>query len=212
MKEIYLFSGLGADKRVFEFLDLPGFKFNHIEWIEPLHHESLEHYAKRLTVQIQSPDPILIGVSFGGMIAVEIGKVIKAKKIILISSAQTKNDVPLPFRALGKLRINRLLPPTFLKRINPTTYWLFGAETAQEKKLLKAILEDTNTKFLVWAIDKIMHWKNREYLPNVITIHGSSDRVLPYTQADFCILNGSHLMIINRADEVSSIIRKILGQ
>ena len=89
--------------------------------------------------------------------------------------------------------------------------WRHGI-VCKEKKLLKSILEDTNTKFLVWAIDKIMHWKNKEYLPNVITIHGSIDRVLPYTQADFCIRNGSHLMIINRADEVSSIIRKILGQ
>jgi esterase/lipase len=211
MKELYLLSGLGADKRVFEFLNLPDFKFNHIEWIDPLPHESLSHYAKRLSAQIHSPEPILIGVSFGGMIAVEIGKIISTKKIILISSAQTKNDVPLPFRAIGKLRINKLFPPKFFTKVNPTTYWLFGAETDQEKKLLKAIMSDTDTKFLTWAIDKIMHWKNKAFLPNVTTIHGSNDKVLPFTQADFCIRGGSHLMIINRADEISLIIKQVLA-
>jgi hypothetical protein len=48
MKEIYLLSGLGADKRVFEFLDLSDFKVNHVDWVEPMDKESIESYAQRL--------------------------------------------------------------------------------------------------------------------------------------------------------------------
>ena len=88
MKELYLISGLGADKRVFDFLDLPGFKIHHIEWVEPGDHETVENYAKRLLNQIRTVKPILIGLSFGGLIAIEIGKLMETEKIILISSAR----------------------------------------------------------------------------------------------------------------------------
>jgi pimeloyl-ACP methyl ester carboxylesterase len=70
---IYLISGLGADKRVFSKL---GFSTNHvikhIEWIKPNSNEDLSSYARRLARQIDESKPFfLVGVSFGGMIAVE---------------------------------------------------------------------------------------------------------------------------------------------
>ena len=68
MNTVYLLSGLGADKRVFEFLDLSDFKVNHIDWIEPIDNETIESYAQRLLIQITTDRPIIIGVSFGGII------------------------------------------------------------------------------------------------------------------------------------------------
>ena len=62
MKEIYLLSGLGADKRVFDLIDLSDFKLNHVEWIDPFDDEPIENYAQRLLTQITTPKPILIGV------------------------------------------------------------------------------------------------------------------------------------------------------
>ena len=85
MREIYLLSGLGADERVFDFLDLSQYKVNYIRWIIPLKNELITDYASRLCTQIHSARPLLIGVSFGGMIAIEIGKLIPTEKIILIS-------------------------------------------------------------------------------------------------------------------------------
>ena len=90
MKDLYLLSGLGADKRVFHFLNLGENHIHHIHWICPLKNESLTEYAGRLCQHIKSATPILTGVFFGGMVAIEIGKIIKAEKIILISSARTK--------------------------------------------------------------------------------------------------------------------------
>ena len=40
-KILYLLSGLGADKRVFDFLDLSDYDIFHIAWIPPLKSESL---------------------------------------------------------------------------------------------------------------------------------------------------------------------------
>jgi hypothetical protein len=69
-RNLYLFSGLGADRRIFQKLDLSGYIVHYIEWIPPLGDESIEHYASRISNQIKEPNPVLIGLSFGGMMAV----------------------------------------------------------------------------------------------------------------------------------------------
>ena len=210
MKELYLLSGLGANKRVFDFIDLPGFKLNHVEWIEPLDNESIEGYANRLLAQIPDKRPILIGLSFGGMLAIEIGKIIETEKIILISSAKTVNDIPVSFRTIGKSKIHKIIPPRLLKSVNPFTYWFFGTKTKKEKELLATILRETDEVFLKWAINKIACWQNVTTLNNVTHIHGTNDKILPLTSADYKISNGGHLMILNKGNELSRIILEIL--
>jgi pimeloyl-ACP methyl ester carboxylesterase len=210
MKEIYLFSGLGADKKVFDFIDLSGYKLNFIDWIAPIESESIENYAQRLLIQIPAERPILIGVSFGGMIAIEVGKLIETEKIILISSARTKSDIPVYFRVIGKLRLHTLIPPRWLKSVNALTFWFFGTETEKEKNLLRAIIQTTDHKFLQWAIDKIVSWKNTTVLNNVTHIHGTTDKLLPLQAADIHIANGGHFMIVNKGDELSKRICEIL--
>ena len=85
MKRIYVFSGLGADERVFKYLDFPGYEPVFIRWLQPTKEEAIEHYSKRLTEQIGTSRPVLIGLSFGGIIAIEVAKVIDTEKIILIA-------------------------------------------------------------------------------------------------------------------------------
>ena len=211
MREIYLLSGLGADKRLFEFIDWTGFKINHVDWIDPLDNESIESYAKRLLTQIGAKRPTLIGVSFGGMMSVEIAKLIETDKVILISSARTKFDIPLSYRIVGQLRVNRLIPVRFFKAVNPLTFWFFGTKTEPHKKLLAAIIKETDNKFLKWAVDKIVHWRNTTRLANLVHIHGTLDKILPMKVVDHKIHEGGHLMIMDRGDELVELIRKILN-
>ncbi|HOX83496.1 MAG TPA: alpha/beta hydrolase, partial [Chryseolinea sp.] len=180
MKNLYLLSGLGADKRVFNFLDFGNHNIHHIVWIRPLENESLSEYAKRLCNEISCPYPILIGVSFGGIVAMEMGKFIKTEKIILISSARTRKDIPLRFKLTGKLKLHKTIPPSFKVRNNPVQSWLFGVKTTSEKELLTSILLDTDPYFLRWAIDKLVCWKNEDLLENVKQIHGTKDKILPF--------------------------------
>jgi pimeloyl-ACP methyl ester carboxylesterase len=211
MKEIYLLSGLGADKRVFDFLDLSNHKLNHINWIDPLPDESIDSYAQKLTAQILTSKPILIGVSFGGIIAIEIGKLIKTEKVILISSAVTRNDIPFYYRFVGLLKLHKIIPSAALKNVNAITYWFFGIRDQKEKELLRAIIKETDQHFLKWAIQKIVNWQNKETLKNVIHIHGTSDRILPVSKPDYKIQNGGHLMIVNKSHEVGELLNKLLA-
>ncbi|MDH4294838.1 MAG: hypothetical protein OEV74_01060 [Cyclobacteriaceae bacterium] len=90
MKDLFLLSGLGADSRVFDFLDLSNYNIHFIEWIDPHENEPIEAYARRLKVNIKKENPILLGISFGGMMAIEIGKQIRAEKIIIIIISQNQ--------------------------------------------------------------------------------------------------------------------------
>lgn len=102
-KELYIFSGLGADEKVFQKLYFSDFSPTFIKWIAPQEEETIENYATRLLDQIRTTKPILIGLSFGGMIAVEVAKQIDTEKVILIASAKTQNEIPFYFRFAGQL-------------------------------------------------------------------------------------------------------------
>jgi pimeloyl-ACP methyl ester carboxylesterase len=207
-RELYLLSGLGADHRVFRHLDFPGYEPRFVEWIDPREGESIAEYAVRLTASL-GQNPTLLGVSFGGMIAIEIAKKISAEKVVIISSAKTHHQIP--GSPLGrKLRLQALLPTRLMLTPNPILYWLFGVHTKAERTLLRAILADTDEKFFSWAVDQLLKWKNESVPSNTISIHGSKDRLLPVKNADYIVDGGGHLMVLNKADEINSILSKIL--
>ena len=101
--KIYFVSGLGADQRVFQKLKLSGYQAIHIQWVEPESQESIAEYTQRLISQIKSEKPIIIGLSFGGIIAVEIAKQIKTEKVILISSTKNQQENTFYFQLKNKI-------------------------------------------------------------------------------------------------------------
>lgn len=212
MKNVYIFSGLGADKRVFQKLDFSYCNATFIEWTAPLRHESIEHYASRILSQIKHENPILIGLSFGGMMAVEVAKLIKTEKVILIASAKNSTEIPLYYRCAGMVKLHYLLPAKLLKMPNFFSFWFFGVEQMEDKRILRAVLKDTDERVLKWAINAIVTWNNCNAIQNVVHIHGSADRILPikYVKANAVVENGGHFMTLNKAKEISEILREEL--
>ncbi len=208
MNHIYLFSGLGADERVFQKLDFSNYEVTFVKWIEPIQNEPIEGYAKRISLQLKHPNPILIGLSFGGIMAVEVAKQIPTKKVIIIASAKNKKEIPFYFRWLGWMRIDSIIPASILKKSNFLTYWFFGIESVTDKLILKQILLDTNPIFLKWAIAKIIRWKNKTSVENIIHIHGTADRLLPicFVQCDRKVIRGGHFMTLNKSQEINRVL------
>ena len=103
-------SGLGADERIFQWLRYDGFRPIHIQWIPPEKGEPIEDYARRLTEQIEDDNPVVVGLSFGGMIAVEIGKQIETEKVILLSSVKDVSEVPIYFKIFRAIPLHRVVP------------------------------------------------------------------------------------------------------
>jgi len=212
MKNIYVFSGLGTDERVLKDIDFGNANTCFIHWIKPINKESIEDYAKRLTEQIGTERPILVGLSFGGIMAIEVAKLIDTDKIIIIASAKIKKEIPFYYRLAAQLRLHRILPTKFLRSSNIFTNWFFGTETPGDKKLLAEILRDTDTSFFKWAIDKILTWKNQTLHKNITHIHGTADRILPYrfVTCDLTVRGGGHFMTVNKAKELTEKIRSLL--
>ena len=73
-KNIYCISGLGADEKAFDRLKVNGYSLHHLKWIPPLANENLSSYARRKLNDIKENNPIILGLSFGGMIAIEMAK------------------------------------------------------------------------------------------------------------------------------------------
>src|SRR5262245_57363946 len=95
---ICLFPGLGATKRIFAQYDFGVSRSMIVEFLIPFRNETIAQYAQRMAEHIpREEDLIFIGVSFGGIIAQEVSKIIPPKKIILISTIKTEMEKPRYF-------------------------------------------------------------------------------------------------------------------
>lgn len=210
---IYFISGLGADRRVFVKLEKEFPRHKHIEWEIPRREESLAAYSQRLIGQIDlNNEVILLGESFGGVIAQEIAKLIPVKKMIILSSIKNENEMDWKLRMVSKLNLHRLFPASILKFLNRfTADYYFSVKSKEESRLLQQIIIDTNPIFMVWAIDRLMHWQNSKQLP-LLHIHGTADRIFPskYIKNAIMIKNGGHLMLLDQAEEIVPPIREYL--
>ena len=110
------------------------------------------------------------------------------------------------------VKLHYLLPAKLLKMPNFFSFWFFGVEQMEDKRILRAVLKDTDERFLKWAINAIVTWNNCNAIQNVVHIHGSADRILPikYVKANIVVENGGHFMTLNKAKEVSEILREEL--
>lgn len=212
MKTIYLFSGLGADERVFKYLRFPGYHVVHVKWIAPLRNEPIAAYAKRLLRQIHTDRPILIGLSFGGIMAIEVSKLIETEKLVIIASVKTRNELPFYYRMAKYLPLYKMIPSSLMKYPDRMSNWFFGAESKEDKDILAAILKDTDPVFLKWAINTIVNWDNLELIKQLVHIQGDADHVLParFVRANIIINGGGHLMTLNKAEELNEVINRSL--
>ncbi|MDP4130532.1 MAG: alpha/beta hydrolase [Bacteroidota bacterium] len=211
---LYFISGLGADRRVFQKLIIPrSFVVHHIDWIPVVQDETLSQYCEKLAVQINQAQPfILIGLSFGGIIAIELSKQIKPLQTILISSISSPEEVGRVYIVLGKLRIQRIIPIRFLLMPSAILFRLFGAHTKEEKMLMKQILADTDPDFFRWSLKRMFSWKNEWKPERLVHIHGTSDKILPYNEKMQAIRveGGEHLMVYSKFEQISGLLQEHL--
>lgn len=220
MKTVYCLCGLGADERIFSKLTWePGIDVHYINWIIPEKDEPLEIYAKRMASKIKAAgDFTLIGVSFGGIMAIEITKLIPVKKLILISSVETHHQIPGWMKLCGKLKLNKLIPTGVLhdirplKLFEPVENYFLGAYTDDQKALANEYRKKVNPLYLKWAVKQILNWKN-EWIPeNLQHLHGTADRIFPIKNVTFThsIEGGRHFMCYGNPREVSGILRNLV--
>lgn len=218
LKTAYCICGLGSDERIFSKLNWGSTTVHYLHWLMPLPNESLPAYALRMSERITEKNATLIGVSFGGMLSIEIAKVLAVQKVILISSVKTHHEIPVWMKASGKLKLDAILPKGRLhairplKLFEPVENYFLGAVTEEEKKLAHEYRKHVDPVYLKWAVHQVLNWKN-EWLPDkLFHLHGTNDRIFPYplVRPTHTIASAGHFLVFRHAKEVSAILEDII--
>jgi pimeloyl-ACP methyl ester carboxylesterase len=212
MKQIYCISGLGADERIFSRLSPENTRFRYMQWLIPEDKETIESYAARMAHQIHHNNPVIMGVSFGGMMAIEIARIVPTSKVILVSSVKSQQELPQWMKLSGKLRLNKLMPPKPVEWMSLLENTFLGAESPEEIALCNEFRKNVHPGYLRWAIEQIINWRNEWLPPVTYHIHGNKDKIFPLKGIlpTHVIKGGGHFMIMNRAPAISSLLTKIL--
>ena len=89
-----------------------------------------------------------------------------------------------------------------------------GIQTPEEKSFVDFYRKHADLKQAAWAVNQIVNWRNTWVPETIYHIHGDKDRMFPLknTQPTHIIKAGTHIMILNRAKEISHCIEQILLQ
>lgn len=208
---IYFVPGLAASPRIFEYLQFSTDKFelHYMEWLIPLSaDETIASYAKRMSNLISEKNPVLIGVSFGGIMVQEISKHINTKKIIIISSIKSSNEFPNRLKFLLKTNVYKLFPAKSFASFDNYSMYIFGIFAEKKLKMYKEYLSMRDESYLTWSLEHVLNWKQPIPIEGIIHIHGSEDHVFPIKHINNCIVieNGKHAMVLNKAKKISKIL------
>ncbi|PQJ32715.1 alpha/beta hydrolase [Nonlabens arenilitoris] len=201
MIPVYFMPGMAASQLIFENIKLPPdqFTMHFMHWNIPEKNESLQNYVTRLLEQIQHKNPVVIGVSFGGIVVQEIAKQIKVHKTIIISSAKTNQEFPRRMHFSKATRLHKVVPTRLFENMETLIKYSFGI-APKKLELYKKYLSVNDRRYLNWALDTIINWNQQELPENVVHIHGDKDPIFPikYITNAIIVPDGTHIMIINR--------------
>jgi pimeloyl-ACP methyl ester carboxylesterase len=202
---------LGTDERVFDQLSIHA-KMRFIPWLRPLKNETIKKYALRMSESIHHSSPVLLGVSFGGMIAIEIAKQVPLERLIIVSSIKTANELPRWMKLTGKFQLHRILPTRSYKITEKYDNSRLGITNDEERRLVNAYREKMDPVYYDWAVHQVLRWNNSWYPENIVHIHGDHDKIFPVKKSNptHIIRGGTHIMMLNKANEVSRCINSVL--
>lgn len=194
--------GMAASPVIFEFIKLPEneFQLHWLEWIMPLKNESLVNYARRMCNLIEHEQPVLLGVSFGGMLVQEMAKLISFKKVIVVSSIKSHHELPVHLKFLRKTKTYKILPTQLVSNIEVLMKFAFGETVKKRAELYEKYLSMRDKAYIDWAIKEIVCWEQEAPQKETIFIHGDKDLVFPNScnGNTLVIKGGTHIMIINK--------------
>ena len=199
---VYFMPGMAANTSIFKNIKLPEeiFETFYLEWFVPEKGMSLNDYAKAMCRKVRHETPVLIGVSFGGMLIQEMAKHIPTRKVIIISSVKKKTELPKRLIFAKYTKVHRLLPTGLVNNVELLAKYAFGETVTKRLELYEEYLSIRDKYYLDWSINQIVHWSQQDHDPKLIHIHGEKDAVFPIQNIHNCIRikDGTHTMILNR--------------
>jgi pimeloyl-ACP methyl ester carboxylesterase len=213
-RRLFCLPGLGADSRMFRYLDLPSEELVGIDWVVPQRQESLAAYTERLLAPYRpGPEDVMLGVSFGGIVALEAARLMGGAPLVVVSSIKRSAERPPYFPFFRRVPIQRVLPSKTIKRIGtivppPQRTGL----RADEYVLFLDMVNQTDPTFMRWGIEQMLRWENQWLPPCWLHLHGDRDLLFPINRIPDAtvIRGGTHFMIVRQASLINQHIRQFL--
>jgi hypothetical protein len=211
---IYFIPGLAAGKEIFSNISLPTeqYEVHIIKWMIPEKKEKLSAYSQRMASEVTEPNSVLIGVSFGGLVAQEMSLFLDLKKLIIISSVKTRNELPKGMQFMRNSNVYKLIPYGRILSVKDLTKYGYGIKSKTKLSQYQKYLTVRNKQYLDWATRQMLGWEREEEIEGVIHIHGDKDTVFPIKNIKNCIVlhNGTHIMVINKFRWLNKNLPKII--
>src|SRR5690606_25579374 len=212
---VYFIPGMAANTQIFEriHLDKDLFQTHYIEWLEPLKNESLRAYSQRMAKNITDENPVLIGVSFGGIIAQEITRIMPVKQVIIISSIKNSRELPTYFKWVNGLSLYKFFPNhltwkalDFYAKITPDKKW------KNRIKDYDKYLTVRSNNYLRWCITMIAQPQNENNLDNIVHIDGKKDPFFPSNLRTNAIIveDAGHALVLTNGSWLNRQVHQII--
>ncbi|HEX5244491.1 MAG TPA: alpha/beta hydrolase [Tepidisphaeraceae bacterium] len=202
--------GLNGDARVFA-PQLERFPSLIVaRWQPPLKSDSLAAYAARLARSLDPDGPCLVGgVSFGGIVALEVARNLEARACLLIASSQDAKGLPATIRLLRPVAA-----VANAAALNCTIHHggMLAASSSRRLRRRIARLSPEELRFRRWALKALLTWQPPSLSCPVLQIHGECDSTFAHSrsQADVVVRNAGHLLTLTHADQVNAFISSAL--
>lgn len=213
----WLLPGLGADSRLLNEQSRFSDGWYTPNWIKPEENEALDSYCKRWVESLNEVPEYITGMSFGGIVALEMAKLYDIKGVVIISGCFSKESITSQFKTQASLL--KFAPDSFLKfTIKEVMFPKFIKEeslSSEQIDWLKEMASEFDPHFFRWATKLSASWQpigeKRDYSCPILQVHGKDDPIIPMVKNDAdIIVEGRHLIQYTHADQINQIIDKFI--
>ncbi|HSA24913.1 MAG TPA: alpha/beta hydrolase [Phycisphaerae bacterium] len=210
---VILFPGMGCDERLFGPQREGGLEIETPPMPAAEAAENLAAYAARIARSLEIDQTCVVGgVSFGGMLACQIGSLVHPRCVLLIASCRGNTAIPRAFWPLSWL--SHLCPDWFIRRRGQASCRLLArleSLTGYQSRLIRDMSLSVPVPHLRRIGRMILQW-NGDPPPTcpVHHIHGARDRIIPLRKVkpDVVISDGGHMINLTHADRVNEFIAR----
>ncbi|MFC2176166.1 alpha/beta hydrolase [Bacteroidota bacterium] len=182
-------------------------------WIKPEKKDDIHSYARKMAeIILAAENPIVIGVSLGGILASEMTTFIPNLRVIAISTIKGLEERPFLFKAGRTVAVQRLAPIWLAKKMS--FFWRWGNRKIprQDADMLIDMFIKQDNRFIKWVLIQTPKWKGAGDAERIHHIHGDKDRLFPIKRIANAqvVKDGTHMMVYTKGNEVSNLINEEL--
>jgi pimeloyl-ACP methyl ester carboxylesterase len=208
-KPLILLPGMMADNRL---LAAQQSAFSNVivpSW--PEHHSSdtIVSFAERMAGTLRPIGPCVVGgVSFGGIVALELARHLDSSGCILISSIRSPREMPFRLRILRPMGF---LPQPAFNALAFAAAGLFRSSMRRGAK--RRSNQMLASPFFSWATRATLRWRGCEPGVPIAQIHGDSDLTFPVglTRPDQVVDDAGHMLVATHSEIVNEFIHQFVA-